>query len=168
LAFYPQIALYGDAGYACHAKRGLFQSTSMFWNSLIMNDAWWVLRGRYGGWPTILNILFRISGPGRTRKRSAFASVMRPSLDAWGAPTKPCIAWPPCTAWFCPIEGVAEDQTEGDVDAPQVRTYRPECSVRSEGSATLLPRLPPSYCYWLIWEKGLRRWRDEASSCSAG
>jgi hypothetical protein len=33
-------------------------------------------------------------------------------------------------------QGVAEDQTEGDVAAPQVRTYRPECSVRSEGSAT--------------------------------
>jgi hypothetical protein len=47
---------------------------------------------------------------------------------------------------LAPVEGVAEDQAEGDVDAPQVRTYRPEPSVRSEGSATMLPRLPPSYC----------------------
>jgi hypothetical protein len=44
-----------------------------------------------------------------------------------------------------PVEGVAEDQTEGDVVVPQARAYRPECSVRSEGSATQLPRLPPSY-----------------------
>jgi hypothetical protein len=37
-----------------------------------------------------------------------------------------------------PAEGVAEDQTEGDVDAPQARTYRPECGAVARG------RLPPS------------------------
>jgi hypothetical protein len=36
-----------------------------------------------------LRVLRRISGRG--------ASVMRLSMDAWGAPTKPC------TAWFCPL-----------------------------------------------------------------
>ncbi|MDR1230734.1 MAG: hypothetical protein LBK61_04965, partial [Spirochaetaceae bacterium] len=37
---------------------------------------------------------------------------------------------------FASVEGVAEDQAEGDVDAPQVRTYRPERSVRSEGETS--------------------------------
>jgi hypothetical protein len=35
-----------------------------------------------------------------------------------------------------PVEGVAEDQTEGDVAAPQVQAFRPECSVRSEGETS--------------------------------
>jgi hypothetical protein len=36
------------------------------------------------------------------------------------------------------------EYTKGDVSAPQMRAYRPERSVWSEGSATLLRRLPPS------------------------
>jgi tRNA(Ile)-lysidine synthetase-like protein len=42
-----------------------------------------------------------------------------------------------------PVEGVTEDQTEGDVGAPQERTYRPKCSVRSEGSATQVAATAP-------------------------
>jgi hypothetical protein len=37
---------------------------------------------------------------------------------------------------LAPVEGAVEDQTEGDVAAPQVRTYRPECSVRNEGETS--------------------------------
>jgi hypothetical protein len=37
---------------------------------------------------------------------------------------------------LAPVEGVAEDQTEGDMTAPQVRAYRPECSVWSEGETS--------------------------------
>jgi hypothetical protein len=44
---------------------------------------------------------------------------------------------------FVPVEGVAEDQTERDVAVPKVRTYRPECSVRSEGSATQVAATSP-------------------------
>jgi hypothetical protein len=40
------------------------------------------------------------------------------------------------TGAAAPGEGVAEDQTKGDVAAPQVRTYRPECSVWSEGETS--------------------------------
>jgi hypothetical protein len=47
--------------------------------------------------PPIRNILLRLSGRGALAKlHCGFASVMRPSMDALGAPTKPC------TAWFCP------------------------------------------------------------------
>jgi phosphoribosylanthranilate isomerase len=47
---------------------------------------------------------------------------------------------------FSPVNipgwGVAEDQTEGDVDVPQVRTYRPECGAGAQGGPEMMP--PPA------------------------
>jgi hypothetical protein len=64
------------------------------------------LRGR--GWGALRGSALQPSAscfglPGRGVAHLRCASVMRPSVDAWGTPTKPC------TAWFCPAEGVAED-----------------------------------------------------------
>jgi hypothetical protein len=54
--------------------------------------------------PPTLSIPLRFSGRGALANlRCGFASVMRPSIRGrLGAHTKPCIAWPPCTVWFCP------------------------------------------------------------------
>jgi hypothetical protein len=37
---------------------------------------------------------------------------------------------------FTPVEGVAEDQAEGDVAVPEAQAYRPERSVWSEGETS--------------------------------
>jgi hypothetical protein len=48
-----------------------------------------------------------------------------PNLDPAGGVTR-----------VYPVEGVAEDQAEEDVDAPQTRTYRPERRVGNIVAAT--------------------------------
>jgi hypothetical protein len=92
--------------------------------------------GTLRGQPPLRNVLLRLSRAG-----SALSGILgvlpEEKLHNKQHQVQPGVGHPKdAIGGGAPVEGAVEDQTEGDVAAPQVRTNRPECSVRSEGETS--------------------------------